>query len=146
MASGVDVQIEIVTPARTVLSERAESVIVPGMDGYLGIQANHAPLVAGLRAGVLFYGPVGAGKRRVAVSGGFVEVADNRVTVLADTAELAEEIDVARALAAQQRAERRLRQYHEQVDHVRAEMALQRALTRLRAAGALPSPRVRDDQ
>lgn len=135
MASGVDVQIEVVTPARTVLSERADSVIVPGIDGYLGIQANHAPLVAGLRAGVMFFGPVGTGKRRLAVSGGFVEVADNRVTVLADTAELADEIDVARARAAQERAERRMRDYQENVDYARAERALQRALTRLRAAG-----------
>lgn len=128
-------RIEVITPERSVLWDRAESVIVPGLDGYLGILPNHAPMVAGLRIGVLFYGPVGGEKRRLAVSGGFMEVRDNHVTVLADTGELAEEIDVERAEAALRRAEKRLRDYSTDVDRLRAEMALQRAIARLQAAG-----------
>lgn len=130
------VRLEVVTPERTVLSTEAASIIVPGMEGFLGIQYNHAPLVAGLRAGVLMYGEPEAEKERVAVSGGFVEVSENRVTVLADTAEMADEIDVARAKAARERAARRLRNFSAKIDHVRAENALMRSLARLRAAGA----------
>ena len=129
------IRIEVITPERTVLWDRTESIIAPALDGYLGIQANHAPMVAGLRAGVLFYGPVGAEKRRMAISGGFLEVADNHVTILADTAELAEEIDVERAERALRRAEKRLRDFSSDVDRIRAEFALNRAMARLQAAG-----------
>ena len=125
--------LEVVTPARTVLRRRVESVLVPALDGYLGILAGHAPLVAGLAPGVLYYGRRHEKKQRLAVSGGFVEVAQNRVLVLADAAELPEEIDVARAQAALARAEERLRRAGEQVDVVRAELAMRRALARLRA-------------
>lgn len=133
--AGTMIRIEVITPERTVLWDRAESIIAPAVDGYVGIQANHAPMVAGLRAGVLFYGGVAAEKRRLAISGGFLEVKDNHVTVLADTGELAEEIDVDRAQAAFQRAEKRLRDYATHVDRIRAEWALQRAIARLQAAG-----------
>ena len=71
--------IEVVTPERTVLQEEAVSVIVPGMQGVIGIQYNHAPMVVGLRPGVLLYGDVDKEKARLAVSGGFVEVSNNRV-------------------------------------------------------------------
>jgi len=130
-------RLEVVTPERTVLSDEAESVIVPGFDGYIGFMQNHAPLVAGLTVGIVQFGPEHGEKRRIAVSGGFVEVADNRVTILADTAELDNEIDVGRAQAARERAERRLREQSENIDRARAEAALQRALNRLRAARAI---------
>lgn len=129
-------ELEVVTPARRVLHTEAESLIVPSTEGYLGIMHNHAPLVAGLAPGVLLYGKAGDEKERMAISGGFLEVADNKVTVLADAAELASEIDVLRAEEARKRAEQRLLMQDESIDHVRAEMALQRALSRLRAAGA----------
>lgn len=128
-------RLEVVTPYRQVLSTEVESVILPTTDGYLGIMTNHAPLVAGLRIGVVYYGKAGKEKERMAVSGGFVEVSDNKVTILADTAELSEEIDVLRAKEAKRRAEQRLRQRQANIDFVRAELALQRALARLRAAG-----------
>ncbi|MBO8142830.1 MAG: F0F1 ATP synthase subunit epsilon [Firmicutes bacterium] len=129
-------ELEVVTPYRHVLQTQAESIIVPATDGYLGIMTNHAPLVAGLAAGVIRYGPAGGEKDRLAVSGGFVEVTNNKVTVLADTAELAHEIDIARAMEARRRAERRLRSRGENIDFARAERALMRAMARLRAAGA----------
>ncbi|BAS28914.1 F0F1 ATP synthase subunit epsilon [Limnochorda pilosa] len=128
-------RVEVVTAERRVLQERAESVILPAANGYLGVLPGHAPLIAGLSVGVLQFGGYHAEKRRVAVSGGFAEVADDRVTVLADTAELAEEIDVERARRAAERAERRLRERQAHVDHHRAEMALRRAINRIKAAG-----------
>ena len=129
------VQLEVVTPYRHVLSTEVESVIIPSTEGYLGIMKNHAPL-AGLRIGVVHYGPAGGDKELMAVSGGFVEVSDNKVTILADTAELSGEIDVLRAEDARRRAEQRLRAREANVAFTRAQLALERALTRLQAAGA----------
>lgn len=129
--------LEVVTPERSVLEAEAESIIVPGVDGYIGFQAHHAPLVAGIGVGIVQFGPERGVKQKMAVTGGFVEVAGNRVTILADTAELADEIDVARAMAAKERAERRLRQREANINRARAEAALQRALNRLRTAGAI---------
>lgn len=131
------VELEVVTPSRHVLNTEVESLIVPSTEGYLGIMHNHAPLVAGLTAGVVFYGKAGAEKERLAVTGGFLEVTDNKVTVLADAAELSGEIDVLRAQEARERAEHRLRTHDENVDADRAALALQRALIRLQAAGGV---------
>ena len=128
-------ELEVVTPYRQVLHTQVESVIVPATDGYLGIMTNHAPLVCGLAIGVLHYGPAHGKKQRLALSGGFLEVTGNKVTVLADTAELAEEIDVLRAMEARRRAEQRLRSRAANIDYVRAELALKRAMARLQAAG-----------
>lgn len=132
-----DLQLEVVTPERTVLKTRAESVIVPGAEGRLGFLPGHAPIVAGLTVGIVEYGSFHGPKERVAVTGGFVELAGDKVSILADAAELASEIDVVRARAAKERAERRLRQRSAEIDRARAEAALQRALNRLRTAGAL---------
>lgn len=131
-------RLDVVTPERTVLTTSTRSVIVPAIDGYLGILPGHAPMVVGLTIGLLRFGVEGGPKETVAVSGGFLEVSDDRVVVLADAAERAEDIDVPRALAAKERAERRLREKQAHVDHTRAELALRRALNRLRAAGVEP--------
>ena len=127
-------ELEVITAERRVLHERAESIILPAANGYLGILPGHAPMIAGLTVGVLQFGPYGNEKRRMAISGGFAEVAHDRVTVLADTAELAEEIDLERALRARARAEARLRSRRPDIDYHRAEMALRRALNRIKAA------------
>lgn len=126
-------ELEVVTAERRVLQERAESIILPAANGYLGLLPGHAPLIAGLAVGVLQFGPYGNEKRRMAISGGFAEVSGDRVTVLADTAELAEEIDLERARRAAERAEQRLRSRQAHIDHHRAEMALRRAINRIRA-------------
>lgn len=131
-----DLRLEVVTPERTVLTEDAQSVVVPGVEGRLGFLRGHAPMVAGLGVGIVEFGDVNAEKRRLAITGGFVEVSENKVAILADTAELADEIDVARAQAAKERAERRLQQRDADIDRARAEVALRRALNRLQAAGA----------
>ncbi|HEY8531438.1 MAG TPA: F0F1 ATP synthase subunit epsilon [Limnochorda sp.] len=127
-------ELEVVTAERRVLRERAESIILPAIDGYLGLLPGHAPLIAGLTIGIVKFGPYRQEKRRMAISGGFAEVSGDRVTVLADTAELAEEIDVERARRAAKRAEERLKSRRPDIDYHRAEMALRRALNRIHAA------------
>lgn len=123
----------VVSPEGNVVKEDIEFVILPGVNGELGILPNHAPLIAALDAGVIRY-TVNGQKAKLAISGGFVEVSDNKATVLADTAEFGEAIDVPRALAAKERAEKRLSQKSDDTDIKRAEYALHRAIARLNAA------------
>ena len=125
--------LRIVSPEGNVLKEDVEFVVLPGGLGELGILPNHAPLIAGLDVGVIRYTLNGTIKR-VAITGGFVEVIDNTAIVLADTAELAEEIDLARALEAKERAEKRLSAHSNEIDLRRVEYALRRAAARISAA------------
>lgn len=127
-------RLDIVTPEKVVFSEEVEFVVAPGVEGELGILPEHAPLVSALKTGVLRVQQDG-NTFKVAISGGFIEVKNSRVVVLADSAEREDEIDVARAEAAKQRAEQRLANRSADIDVVRAEAALQRALARLKAAG-----------
>lgn len=128
-------RLEVVTPQRTVLTTDADSVIVPGAQGRLGFLKGHAPIVAGLTVGLVEYGEVNQTKNVVAITGGFVELSGDKVSILADAAEAADEIDVVRAQAAKERAERRLRERQANIDRARAEAALSRAVNRLLAAG-----------
>lgn len=127
-------KIEIVTPERTVLSQEAVSLVVPAMEGELGIMADHAPLIAELTIGEIWFRDSNGEVTRLATSGGFLEVRGNVVRILVDTAERAEEIDVARAEEARKRAEARLRSQEEGIDLARAEAALKRAIVRLKVA------------
>jgi F-type H+-transporting ATPase subunit epsilon len=127
-------KVEIVTPERTVLSQEAVSLVVPAVEGELGIMADHAPLLAELTIGRIWFREPNGNIVRLATSGGFVEVRQNVVRILADTAERAEEIDVARAEEARKRAEARLRSKEAGIDLARAEAALKRALVRLKVA------------
>ncbi|WP_425805982.1 F0F1 ATP synthase subunit epsilon [Desulfitobacterium sp. Sab5] len=123
----------VVSPEGNVLKEDIEFVILPGVNGELGILPNHAPLIAALDAGVIHY-TINGTKTKLAISGGFAEVSDNKATVLADTAEFGEAIDVPRALAAKERAEKRLAEKSADTDIRRAEYALRRAIARINAA------------
>jgi len=129
-------ELQIVTPERLVLREEAHEAQIPGKNGYMGILPGHAPLLSELRVGEVSYR---RGNRwgYLAVCWGFVEVLSNRVIVLAETAERAEEIDVNRARAARQRAEERLARAAQDpsLDLNRAQVALERALIRLQVAG-----------
>jgi len=125
--------LEVVTPERKVLSEEISSIIVPAIEGYLGILPNHAPMISGLEPGVVKYKVAGEYKK-MAISGGFLEVSDNKASILANTAEMAEEIDLKRAQASKERAEKRLHNKNG-VDLLRAEMSLKRAIARLRVTG-----------
>jgi F-type H+-transporting ATPase subunit epsilon len=127
-------RIEIVTAERVVYAEDVDIVIAPGVQGQLGILPHHAPLMTTLQAGELRVRR-GGEEESLAISGGFLEVRPDRVIVLADTAERAEEIDVARAEAAKQRAEQRLvNRRAPGLDEARCEAALRRALARLTVA------------
>jgi len=127
-------KLEIVTPERCVLEMDASSVIVPGVEGYLGILADHAPLISELALGKVTVKDESGNETLLAISGGFMEVRSNVVRILADSAELAEEIDVSRAQEAVKRAEARLQEAAAHVDRARAEAALERAINRLRIA------------
>lgn len=132
-------ELEVVTPSRTLLKTTAESILVPSVDGQMGFMLNHRPLVAGLTVGIVEFGPAHREKGTIAITGGMVEISNNRVTILADIAELAGEIDVARAMAAKDRAERRLRQRRADIDYRRAEIALEKAINRLKVSGGSPN-------
>ncbi len=132
------IRLEVITPERVVLGEDTESIIVPGARGYMGVLPGHAPMVVNLKIGVVKF-KQGGSYRRLSVSGGFFEVAEDKAVILAETAERGEEIDVNRAKAALERARKRLAARRDAtVDAARAEASLQRAVTRLRAAGAAP--------
>ncbi len=128
-------QLVVVTPERQVLRESVAEAQLPGARGYLGILPGHAPLMTELGIGELTC-HTEAGKETVhlAVIRGFAEVLPDRVTVLAEIAERAGEIDVSRAQAARQRAEKRLATQDPDIDWDRATVALQRALIRLQVA------------
>ena len=131
-----DYPLRIVTPERVLFSGPVSSLQAPGSEGSFGVLARHAPMVAALKTGPLSFEEE-AGRRSMAVSGGFVEVSGEGVTVLAETAEYDSEIDVTRAETARDRARERLSAQVD-VDLDRARAALLRALTRLRVAGSNP--------
>jgi F-type H+-transporting ATPase subunit epsilon len=126
--------LEVITPEKLALREQVDEVVVPGLGGELGILPEHTPLISQLQTGVLSYRQ-GAEKKQMHVSGGFVEVTSDRVSVLSDVAEKPEEIDVERARRALERAERRLASRGDDIDFRRAELKLQRAMIRIQLAG-----------
>lgn len=127
-------RLDIVTAERAVYSEDVDMVIAPGALGQLGILPYHTPLMTILEPGELI-AKKGSDEFSLVVSGGFLEVRPERVIVLADTAERAEEIDIARAEEAKQRAEKRLAEkYVPDVDAARAEVSLRRSMIRLKVA------------
>ena len=125
------IQLEVVTPERRVLAEAVDSVNVPGMNGELGILPGHTPLISQLQTGVLSFVQGGA-THRLHVSGGFVEVNADRVSVLAEIAEHPEEIDAARARMAREHAEKTLSAFSgTEEDFEIARARLERSVTRL---------------
>ena len=129
-------QVEVITPERVVVSRNGHMVIARAADGDIGILPRHIPLVTVLAPGV-FTIKGDAGNTKIAVSAGFLEVSpDSKVTILAETAELANEVDVDRARRAKERAQKRLAERDKQVnlDVRRSEIALRKALARLEAA------------
>ena len=128
-------ELVIVTPERQLLRESVVEVVLPGANGCLGILPGHAPLITELGVGELTYRSAGANHSGVlAVVRGFAEVLPDRVTVLAETAERAEEIDLARAEAAKARAEKHLASGDPNIDWDRASIALQRSVIRIQVA------------
>jgi F-type H+-transporting ATPase subunit epsilon len=127
-------QLEVVTPERRVLSESVNSVTVPGRGGEMGILPGHAPLISELQTGVLSYTEDGT-TFQLHVSGGFVEVNDDRVSVLAEIAEHPEEIDAARARLARDHMEKELGSWSgTEEDFEKARAKLERSMVRLQLA------------
>jgi F-type H+-transporting ATPase subunit epsilon len=132
-----EIRLDIVTPDRLVAHGAVTAVTIPGKNGYLGILPGHAPLLTELAAGELEY-TSGDAKHTLCVIWGFAEVLGDRVIVLAQSAERAEEIDLERAEKAKVRAEERLKRFDDpQVDMERARKALTRAMVRLETAHKL---------
>jgi F-type H+-transporting ATPase subunit epsilon len=127
------IQLEVVTPERLVVNEAAEYIEIPGKTGYLGVLPGHAPLISELAAGELTYRN-GSQTKRVAVAWGFAEVLSDKVTILAETAEKAEDIDTSRAEAAKRKAEAELQKAGLEGNED-AQAALERANARLQVAG-----------
>ncbi len=126
-------QLEIVTPEKMVVRDTAEEMQIPGKDGYLGILPGHAPLVTELAVGEISYRN-GGSTHHLAVAWGFAEVLPDKVTVLAEIAERAQDIDVRRAQEAKRRAEEEFGKGKTEDDFTHAEDALKRAETRLKVA------------
>jgi F-type H+-transporting ATPase subunit epsilon len=122
--------LEIVTPDRKVLSQDVDYVGAPGALGEFGILPNHIPFLSALGIGNLYYKDAGK-THYVFVSGGFAEVGPDKVTILAEAAEKATDIDLERARKAQERAQQRLARAQDKIDHARAQAALRRSLARL---------------
>ncbi len=134
MAIPAHLTLEFVTPVRAIVHEDVDEVELPGEDGFFGVLPGHAPLLAALKTGELWYRK-GAEKRFAFIASGFAEVLPDRVSILAEVAERAEDIDIQRAEAARRRAEERMQKPTVvDFDAERARIALFRALTRLQVA------------
>jgi F-type H+-transporting ATPase subunit epsilon len=137
MADETEIQLEVVAPDKTLLTLTVDSVTIPGMDGDFSVLPGHTPFLAALRNDVMTTRSDNK-TERYAINGGYAEVRDNKVIVLTQTVEAADEIDVERAKRSRERAESRLRgEEGPNTDMRRAELALQRAVVRLQATGHL---------
>ena len=136
MALPEHIQLQIVSVDRSLVSEAVDEVEIPGADGYFGVLPGHTPLLGLLGAGELWYrrGPGDGNKRYLSIAYGFAEVQPDRVTILAQIAERAEEIDVARAEAARKRAQARIVSPAMEMDFERARVSLLKSLIRLQVA------------
>ena len=128
-------RLELAIPTRLVVTAEVDEVVAPGVEGYFGVWPGHAPFLTSLQSGAVSY-RAGREEHSLAVHGGFAEVGGEHVIILADQAERPEEIDVARARRARERAEQRLAgRSQDEIDYTRALAALLRALARLQVAG-----------
>lgn len=133
MSIPAHIQLQIVSADRSLVNEQVDEVQIPGADGYFGVLPGHTPLLATLQVGQLWYRQ-GTDKQFMSIAFGFAEVQPDRVTILAQIAEKADEIDIARAEAAKKRAEERLAKPTMDLDFERARIALLKSLIRLQVA------------
>jgi F-type H+-transporting ATPase subunit epsilon len=125
--------LEIVTPERQVYAQEVNMLIVKGVEGEMGILPNHIPLVSPLKIAPVI-AKIGNKEEIIAVNGGFMEVRKDKVVILAESAELPGDIDLERAMAAKDRAEKRMSANRDEVDFRRAEISLQKAINRIEVA------------
>ncbi|HSI73636.1 MAG TPA: ATP synthase F1 subunit epsilon [Fimbriimonas sp.] len=129
--------LSVVAPDRSVVEEAATSVIAPGSEGYFGVLVGHAPLIAALKPGMVEYADATGNRHFVYVGGGFAEVRGDRVTILADEAAPAREIDISEAEHRLEEARKALRGEPSSVTQENAVMEIDRAMSRIRAARAV---------
>ncbi len=130
-----NIQLEIVTPSKAVVKDEAQIVMAPGSLGEFGVLSGHTPFMTSLKVGTVKYVDESGKERFVFVNGGFAEALPDRVTILAESAERKEDIDVARAKAALERAQKRLESKADpDIDFERAKAALERAIHRIKLA------------
>jgi F-type H+-transporting ATPase subunit epsilon len=129
-----NIRLEVVTPQKEVVKEEAQIVMAPGVLGEFGVLIGHTPFMTALNVGTIRYTDAQGQEHSVFVSGGFAEALPDKVTVLAESAEKSQEIDIDRARAAMERAQQRLADKAADIDYLRAEMALKRALHRIQLA------------
>ena len=137
MALPTSIELQIVTPERMLVHEQVDEVEIPGVDGYFGVLPGHTPMLAALSVGEMWYRK-GQDRTYLAIAFGFAEVLPDRVTILAQLAERADEIDVDRAESARTRAAQRLDQKSD-VDYERARQALMKSQTRLQVSSRIAS-------
>jgi F-type H+-transporting ATPase subunit epsilon len=133
MALPTSIELQIVTPDKLLVREQVDEVEIPGTEGYFGVLPGHTPMLASLAVGEMWYRK-GPEKIYLSLAYGFCEVLPDRVTILAQLAERAEEIDIARAEDARKRAEARLTAARGDVDYERARTALMKSLARLQVS------------
>ncbi len=131
-----NIRLEVVTPEKNVVSEEAQIVAAPGTLGEFGVLIGHTPFLTTLKTGILHYTATDGNERFVFVNGGFAEALPDKVTILAESAERRRDIDLERAKAAQERAQKRLAEDRSEsdIDFVRAQTALERSVLRIRLA------------
>ncbi len=127
--------LEVVTPQSAIVSEEAQIVVAPGSEGEFGALKGHTTFLTSLKVGTLRYKDANSKERFLFINGGFAEVLPDKVTILAESAERRQHIDVQRATDAKERAEKRIAAKAADTDFVRAEAALRRALHRLSLKG-----------
>lgn len=127
-------QLQVATPERLFVDEQVSEAQIPGKDGYMGILAGHAPLLSALKPGVLTYNGGSGGQHAIVIDGGFVEVFDNRVSVLADHAEEANEVDRSKAQQLLEEANRKLQEAKDQAESEAALRQVEQAQARLDAS------------
>jgi F-type H+-transporting ATPase subunit epsilon len=127
--------LEIVTPERKVYSQDVQMIVAKGSSGELGILPQHIPLVTQLRIAPLKVKLENNQEKYIAVNGGFMEVRKDKVVILAESAEMSDEIDLSRAQSSKERAEQRIAGKNAEIDLIRSENALRRALTRIEVSG-----------
>ena len=136
MALPTSIELQIVTPDKLLVRDQVDEIEVPGSEGYFGVLPGHTPMLASLAVGELWYRK-GQEQTYLAIAFGFAEVLPDRVTILAQLAERAEDIDPARAEEARKRAQARLTQPRAEVDYERARAALEKSLARLQVASRM---------
>jgi len=132
-----NIKLEVVTPEKSVVSEEAQIVMSPGSLGEFGVLIGHTPFLTTLKIGTIRYKDTGGDEKYVFVNSGFAEALPDKVTVLAESAERRKDIDIERAKAAMERAEKRLAEdrSNEDIDFNRAKIALARAVERIKLVG-----------